>query len=93
MHPESRPSGGHEITMVVMKFITFFHDHGPHFHDHVTSFHDRRRQILFIVQIYSSGHEITSAVMNGTLRFILIPFLKTFFLVVMKSCIFGHEIQ
>ena len=71
MHPESRLSGGHEITTVVMKFITFFHDHGPHFHDHVTSFHDRRLQILFIVQIYSSGHEITSAVMNGTLRSIL----------------------
>jgi len=71
LHPESRPSGGHEITTVVMKFVTFFHDHGPHFHDHVTSFHDWRLQILFIVQIYSSGHEITSAVMNGTLRSIL----------------------
>ena len=89
IHPESRPFGGHEITMVVMKFITFFHDHGPHFHDHVTSFHDWRRQILFIVQIYSSGHEITSSVMNGTLRSIY----GLIFLVVMKSYIFGHEMQ
>ena len=81
MHPKSRPFGGHEITMVVMKFITFFHDHGPHFHDHVTSFHDRRRQILCIVHIYSSGHEITSVVMNGTLRSIRGPIFFS-----------GHEI-
>jgi len=67
-HPESGPSGGHEITTLVMKFITFFHDHGPHSHDHVTSFHDQLLQILFIVQFYSSGHEMTSSVMNGILR-------------------------
>ena len=88
-----------KFTPVVMKFITYFHDHGSNFHDHSISFHDQGSQILYISQFYSFGHEITPVVMNGTLRFGMAPFFLTFFLAVMKSSFlvmkyndYGHEI-